>query len=302
MTQSTPRAHCFCESSSYQRRRVRAVALVLAIVCLAPIGAAAQQRPLTTEDPETIGAGRILIEGGVDYARGVVFPASGLDGNLLRVPLLGISIGLSSIAEIQIDTGFRNQLTILGRNPDAPFAGVVTATGDSTASVEDTVVATKIRLLSEGDARPSVGVRFATKLPNASNESGLGLDTTDFLATLLLGKTIESVRVVGNIGAGILGDPMRGDSQNDVVLYGLSFARAITFSTEVVGEFNGRVSVKSGTAPVGTESRSTLRIGARHTMGTFRVDGAMIFGVTSDDPGVGFTGGFTYVFNAFDVP
>ena len=28
----------------------------------------AQQRPLATEDPETVGAGRILIEGGVDYA------------------------------------------------------------------------------------------------------------------------------------------------------------------------------------------------------------------------------------------
>ena len=281
---------------------LRTISLGLTMFCALPVAAGAQQRPLTTEDPETIGAGRILLEGGIDYARGAIFPASGLEGNLMRVPLFGISIGISSIAEIQIDTGFYNRLSILERDPAAPFADVVTATGETTSDVEDVVVATKVRLLSEGARRPAFGLRFATKLPNASNENGLGLDTTDFHATLLLGKTVESVRVVGNVGVGILGDATRGDRQNDVVLYGMSFARAITFGTEIVGELNGRASVRGGEPPVGTESRSTLRIGARHTVGTWRVDGAMLFGVTTDDPGVGVTAGFTYVFNAFDIP
>ncbi len=100
-------------------------------------------------------------------------------------------------------------------------------TGDSTSDVEDIVVATKIRVWSETETRPSIGVRFATKLPNASNESGLGLDTTDFLATALFGKTVQSIRFVGNAGLGILGDPTRGDRQNDVLLYGASIARAV---------------------------------------------------------------------------
>jgi len=282
-------------------RFLRRALAVLALLVL-PAAALAQQRPLTTEDPETIGAGRILIEGGIDYARDALFPVSGLEGNLLRAPTLGISIGVSSIAEIQIDGGFYNRLSITGRDPDAPLAGLVTATGDTTHSVEDIVVATKVRLVSEGDSRPAFGLRLATKLPNASNESGLGLDTTDFLATMLVGKTVESVRVVGNFGAGILADPTQGDRQNDVILYGLSFARAITFSTELVGEFNGRVSVRDGDPLPGTESRSTLRIGGRYTVGTWRVDGALLIGVTADDPGVGATAGFTYVFNAFDVP
>jgi hypothetical protein len=281
---------------------LQTLALVLVLLVTLPLGAGAQQRPLTTEDPETVGAGRVLLEGGVDYARGAMFPVSGLEGDLLRVPLFGISIGVSSIAEIQIDTGFNNRLSILKRDLLAPFAGVVTATGDSTRSVEDVVVATKVRVLAEGIQRPAVGIRFATKLPNASNESGLGLDTTDFLASLLMGKTVGSSRVVGNVGFGILGDPTQGARQNDVVLYGVSFARAITFGTEVVGEINGRANVRSGKPPVGTESRSTLLIGVRHTVGAWRVDGAVLFGITTDDPGVGFTAGFTYVFNAFDVP
>ena len=56
-----------------------------------------------------------------------------------------------------------------------------------------------------------VALRFSTRLPNAGNESGLGLDTTDFHFGLAIGKTVQSIRVVGNFGFGILGDPVRGD-------------------------------------------------------------------------------------------
>jgi hypothetical protein len=285
-----------------RRRSLITGVLTLTALLAVPLGAAGQQRPLVTEDPETIGAGRLLLEAGIDYARDARFPVSGLEGHQLRVPTLGVSIGISSIAEIQIDGGVYTRLSITARDPAAPLAGMVTAEGDSTSSVEDLVIGTKVRVVAEGDRRPSVGLRFATRLPNASNESGLGLDTTDFYASMLLAKTVESVRVVGNVGFGILGDPTRGDRQNDVLTYGVSFARALTFSTEVVGEVNGRLNVREGTAPPGTETRGTLRLGARYTVSTLRVDGAVLFGVTGDDPGVGVTARLTYVFNAFAVP
>ena len=124
---------------------------------------------------------------------------------------------------------------------------MVTATGDSTSSVEDIVIGTKVRIAGETASRPSFGLRFATKLPNASNESGIGLDTTDFFASFLIAKTVQSVRIVGNVGLGILGDPTRGDQQNDVLTYGVSFARALTQQAEVVGEINGHVSTRAVT-------------------------------------------------------
>src|SRR4030095_9458458 len=134
-----------------------------------------------------------------DYGRSVEYPASGLEGHLLRFPLIGVSVGLSSIAEIQIDGGFYNHLSITSREP-APLSDMVTATGDSTSSVEDIVIGTKIRIAGETESRPSFGLRFATKLPNASNESGLGLDTTDFFASVLVAKTMQRVLVVGKVG------------------------------------------------------------------------------------------------------
>ncbi len=272
-----------------------------AALLLLPLSASAQQRPLVTEDPETIGTGRILTEFGFDYGKDVSYPASGLEGNLLRLPLIGISIGVSSIAEVQIDGGFYNRLSITERNV-APLSDMLTATVDSTSDVEDWSMGMKVRLLSETARRPTFGFRFATKLPNASNESGLGLDTTDFFASVLGAKTVQSIRFVGNFGLGILGDPTRGDRQNDVLTYGFSMARALTQAAEIVGEINGHIDTASGVAPPGTGSRGQVRLGARYTVGGWRGDAAILLGVTSRDPSIGFAAGFTYVFNAFTLP
>ncbi len=276
-------------------------ALVAASLAGTAATAAAQQRPLVTEDPETIGAGLVLLEGGFDVQRQVTYPVSGLEGNLLRVPTLGVSVGISSIAEVQIDGGLYNRLQVSARNP-APLAYQLSFTGNRTHDVEDLVVATKIRLLSETPGRPAVGVRFGTRLPNAGNESGLGLDTTDFFISALFGKTVQSVRIVGNGGLAILSDPVRGDRQNDVLTYGVSVARAVRQGLEVVGEVNGRLDTRAGAAPVGTESRGVARLGGRFTRSTVRVDAGLIVGVTSLDPSIGFTAGLTWVFKGFSVP
>jgi hypothetical protein len=271
-----------------------------ALVLVAALPGAAQSRPLVTEDPETVGPGLILLEGGIDFLKEARFPASGLQGDLWRLGTLGLSIGVGPIAEIQIDGGIRNRLTIAERT-DAPLSSMVTAAGDRTGDVEDLRIGAKVRFLSEGMSRPSMAVRFSTKLPNAGNESGLGLDTTDFSFMIATAKTVESVRLVGNVGFAILGDPERGDRQNDVFIYGLSAARAVAPGLEVVAEVNGRANTRNGVPPVGTDSLSTLRVGSRFTRGAVRLDGALVFGLTDRDPTWGVTAGFTWVFRAFQL-
>ena len=276
-------------------------AVLIGGVCGVAVSAQAQQRPLVTEDPETIGAGFVLIEAGFDYGRDEQFTVSGLTGTLLRVPVVGLSIGVSSIAEIQLDGLSYSRLAITDRVA-APLSGALNFAGETTTSIEDLVIGTKVRLVSETDRRPAFGFRFATRLPMASNESGLGLDTTDFFATILMGKTTESVRIVGNVGVGILGDPTRGDRQNDVLLYGVSIARAVAEGFELVGEINGRGSTRRGVAPPGTESRSVMGLGARYTRGTVRLDVGVSAGITTRDRSFGITAGFTWVLEAFQVP
>jgi Putative MetA-pathway of phenol degradation len=262
--------------------------------------ARAQSRPLVTEDPETVPAGSILLEGGLDFAQDAVYPVSGLTGNLWRVGTFGLSFGVSPIAEIQLDGGVRDRLGVKTAIV-APLSGMLTVDGDSTSDFEDLAIGAKVRFLRETATRPAMAVRFWTKLPNASNESGLGLDTTDFHFGFALAKTVQSVRVVGNFGFAILADPTRGDRQNDVIDFGGSVARAIAPGVEVVGELNGRINTRSGEPPPGTDSLATMRLGARLTRGPVRLDGALAIGVTERDPVWGFTTGVTWVFHAFDV-
>jgi hypothetical protein len=263
--------------------------------------ALAQQRPLQTEDPETIGAGRILIEAGQEYARDVPFPLSGLRGNLLVVPTIGVSFGISSIAEIQIDGAPYQRLAITERDPKAPLAHLVDVTDTNTSDVQDISIGTKVRFLSETAGRPSMGFRFWTVLPNAENETGLGKDMQDFGASLVFGKTIQSVRFVGNIGMLILGNPTKEASQDDLLAYSLSVARAYSAKGEIVGEFVGRANFANIVTP-GAEDRGLLRFGTRYTINTVRLDGGVLLGLTPRDPEIGFTVGLTWVFNAFKVP
>ena len=281
-------------------RHARAWALALASVLVAG-PASAQQRPLVTEDPQTIGAGHILFETGVDWMPGITFPISGLRGDLISGPTIGISVGVGPIAEIQIDGSPYRQLRISKRG-EGPLAAALSVTGNTTSAVDDFVIATKLRLLNEGRGRPAIGLRFATRLPNASNESGLGHDTTDFFASFLVGKTVARLRWVANAGVAIVGDPIVAARQEDLLTFGMSLAVKMGRGFDLVSEYNGRMNL-AATSPVpGTENRGVARAGLRFTHRAVRLDAAALFGATSTDLDLGATAGLTWTFRAFRIP
>ena len=277
----------------------RFICVIAVLAGAAP--ALAQQRPLQTEDPETIGAGRILLELGADYEQDVYLPVSGLRGNVTTVPQVGISIGVSSIAEIQLDAGLYQRMKIVDRQADAPFGKVLTVAGDTTSDVEDMTIGAKIHFLSETASRPAMAFRFSTRLPNASNEKGLGKDVQDFGSWIAVGKTVQSIRAVANVGFLILGNPTVPAAQDDLLAYSLSVARAISPKAEIVGEFAGRANFANIVTP-GAEDRGLLRFGTRYTISGVRFDAGILLGLTPRDPEIGVTGGFTWVFDAFKVP
>jgi hypothetical protein len=263
--------------------------------------AEAQQRPLVTEDPRTVGAGQILIETGVDWMQGITFPISGLRGDLVSGPTIGVSVGVGPIAEIQIDGSPYRQLRITERR-EAPLSAVLSLNGATTSAVDDFVIATKLRLLNEGRRRPAIGLRFATRLPNASNESGLGHDTTDFFASFLVGKTVARVRWVANAGVAIVGDPVVAARQEDLLTFGMSLAGRIGRGFELVSEYNGRMNLAASSPVPGTENRGVARAGLRFSRGSVRLDAAALMGATSTDLDLGATAGLTWVFRAFQMP
>jgi len=274
--------------------------VALLLVCALCSASEAQQRPFTTEDPEAIGAGRLMIESGLDYDRSITFSSAGLTGHLLSVPTLGISVGVSSIAEIQIDGGFYQRLSITDR-VSAPLTPALAVSGDRTSAVRDLMVATKVRVFGETATRPSLAFRMATRLPSASAESGLGKDATEFNGSMLLGKSVENARIVANVGFVMLEDATRPARQDDLLTYGLSVAASVGRGAEVVAEVNGRANFNQHIV-IGSESRGVLRVGTRWTRGTVRLDAAAVIGLTERDQTIGLTTGFTWVFDAFTIP
>jgi hypothetical protein len=255
--------------------------------------ALAQQRPLVTEDPETIGTGRVLLEGGFSFEGDQAFRLSVVEGDVTRLASFGVSVGISPTAEIQVDGGLLQRLNVRGR--PAPVGPVPFEVADRTSGVEDFIVATKIRLAQEGASRPALGVRFGTKLPTASPEKGIGLGTTDFFASLLLAKTVQSVRTVGNVGLIMLGNPETPRDPATTLGFGISVARALTNAFEVVGEVNGRLTPFEKIVPIGLESRAVMRLAGRYTYSMLRLDFGMLAGFTRRDPSFGISAGATYV-------
>lgn len=272
---------------------LKSIIFVCAVCVMVGRTAHAQQRPLVTEDPETIGSGRILLEGGFSFETDQAFPLGVVEGDVARLASFGVSVGISPTAEIQIDGGLLQRLDVTARAmPVGPLPFEVPA---RTSGVEDFVVATKIRLAPEGASRPAFGLRFGTKLPTASPEKGIGLGTTDFFASFLMAKTVQSVRTVGNVGLIVLGNPETPRDPATTLGFGLSVARALTNEFEVVGEVNGRLTPFEKIVPRGLESRGVMRLAGRYTYAMLRLDFGLLAGFTKRDPSFGISAGATYV-------
>ena len=270
---------------------------VIFAVCVLIAGTAhAQQRPLVTEDPETIGAGNVLLEGGFSLDSGQSNFVNGLKGDIARFATFGASIGTGATAEVQIDGGLFQRLTVTQRLPNAPLETItLLLPGDRAASLEDVIVATKFRVLSETPSRPALGFRFGTKLPIAAPDAGIGLGTTDFFASFLAAKTVRSVRTVGNAGLLMLSNPVTPGDSVSALGYGLSIARAVTNAFELVGELNGRLSSFEEIVPGGPDSRAVVRFAGRYTYAMLRLDFGVLAGLTDSDPNYGISAGATYV-------
>src|SRR3954447_21569364 len=101
------------------RKGLARVLLALVFALMLCAAARAQQRPLITEDVDVLPPGTARVEAGIDFMQDAKFPASGLTGDLTRVGVIGIHIGLSPNVEFSIEGVAQNFLSINTRRPGA---------------------------------------------------------------------------------------------------------------------------------------------------------------------------------------
>ena len=269
--------------------------VTLAIVAVATF-TNAQQRPLITEDVDIIPPGTLRIEAGIDFLQGSKYPVSGLTGDLTRVGVIGVNVGLSPNVEFQIEGVAQNFLSVNSRGASAipltlaPGVNSVNDTGDFT-------LATKIKLRAESPHGPSLGFRFGVQLPNSNQSRGIGLNQTNAFGSILVGKKFGHdgrFNTFGNLGIAILTAPTTLFTQNDVITYGLAGIFRVNKQFSVAGEVNGRANTRPGDGPLGTESQAEARLGMQIRASGLRFDFAGIKGLTNFTHNSGVTIGVTY--------
>jgi hypothetical protein len=279
------------------RKKLTRTIGAIACVALFSVQVWAQQRPLITEDVDIIPPGSVRLEVGIDFIQDAKFRLSGLTGDLTRVGVISVNVGLSRNVEFQIDGVAQNLLSINTQTIPSPIPlGFVPGT-TSANDIGDFTLSTKIKFRGETERGPSLGFRLGIELPNSNQARGIGVNQTNAFGTFLIGKKFGKdgrVNLFGNLGIGILTAPLEDFTQNDVLLYGLAGIIRISKQFNIAGEVNGRASTRSGNAPLGTESQSEARLGMQIKASGLRFDFAGIAGLTEFSPRSGVTFGVTY--------
>lgn len=271
------------------RSPMHGLGLLLALG-LASLPAAAQVRPLRTPEAETLPPGTLRVQVGFDFLQDVSYPLSGLSGDLTSVGVLDLRLGVGKIVEVQLQGAVRHFLDV-----QQQVGGFVTPqlTGPRAANdVGDFSIFTKVRLLGETPRRPALAIRFGYQMPTSNQVRGIGTNTSNFFAGLLLQKHFGKLNLWGTAGLAILQAPARTFTQNDALTYGAAFLYPVHRRLNLVGEVEGRHSTRTLTPDlIGTESRGQARFGVQILAGGFQWDFAGVAGLTPHDAKTGFTFG-----------
>lgn len=274
----------------------RALPLLLAVaVCL--FGAAPSRAewlaPLTVETAETLPSGQIDVALGASYFHNRRFPPFTPSGfirwqDLTTVPELGLRAAVGSMVEIQASYEFidNNERTADGHH--------------NTYGGGDARLFTKIYAVSERKWIPAMGLRFGTKLPNASSADRLGTDETDFFIQWLGSKHFGDFTAHLNLGIALLGNPgFNGDSsgQDDLFTYAVGLVSptlvadgiddwGVRFLTEVAGTTGSRFD----------NDGNAVRAGLQVLHGGFTLYAGASAGLNSAAEQYGVMGGVIYAF------
>ena len=270
--------------------------LAFAVVLTMVWSVQAQQRPLLTEDVDIIPPGTIRIEAGIYFMQGAKYTVSGLTGDLTRVGVIGVSVGMGPNVEFQVEGVAQNFLSINSRGISATPLNIGLGE-NSTNDTGDFTLSAKFKLRNETKRGPSLGFRFGVQLPNSNQSKGIGINQTNAYGSILVGKKFGRdgrFNTFGNLGIAILTAPTQLFTQNDVLTYGVAGIFRINKKFSVAGEVNGRANTRPGDGPLGTESQAEARLGMQIRAAGLRFDFAGIKGLTNFSPNSGFTVGVTY--------
>ena len=234
--------------------------------------AAAQTRPLVTEEAWTAPPGTIVFETGADAMRAVPNFLTAQPRTRLDLPLLRVVFSPSDNVELDVEWIVR----VIARN-DTTF-------GDA-SDYGDVSLRAKTRLWH--DRRSALSARFTVTLPETNQARGLGPNTLRMNADLLWSIGAGPARLHFNGGLAIQDRPLQAHEQSDFLSYGAAAEFPLAPRLTGVAEIAG---LRGSGAP-GADEHSELRGGIRYDAGALTLDAAVRRGLLDADGTWGLTAG-----------
>jgi hypothetical protein len=253
--------------------------LALAFLCVVMLTfageAAAQTRPLVTEEAATAPSGTVVLEVGAQAVRAEPNFLTGEPRDRYDGPMARLVFSPADTVEIDFEWTAR-----VGVKDDPHFGSV--------SDFGDVALRAKVRLAEERTERPGLAFRFEVTLPETSFGNGLGPNTLRMAAGLLASKHIGALGLHANAGLALLDEPLRPHEQRDLLAYGAAAvlpAGALDLVAEVAG--------LAGKGMPGADARHEARAGLRVGRSRWRGDAAVRRGLGDADGTWGLTAGFS---------
>jgi len=256
--------------------------------------------PLATEDAHTLPSGIAEAMIGVSYMQDGNWPGFVPHGalrsqTLLRGPQLGFHIGAGAWAEFQAsyETLYLDEVAANGQTNEQFGSG-------------DARIGAKFWFKRETDLLPALGVHIVTKLPDATRDSRLGTDDTDFGADAALSKDLGPLALHVNLGILLLGNSgstvgssFTAGGQDDLFNYGvavvskpLGLASEEAVQVRLLGELAGQDGSRFH------NDRTALRFGLQLQRGAGTLYVGTSAGLVTASENIGASAGFVYRFDA----
>jgi hypothetical protein len=252
--------------------------IVLAVAfAAAALPAAAQTRPLLTEQATTAPAGTMVFELGADAIGDEPNFLTGNPRDRLDLPVLRLVYSPSGNVEIDLEWVAR----VIAR-ADQDFGDV--------SDWGDVSLRAKVRFAGGDEGRPAFGARFAVTLPQTSYGNGLGPNTLRFSAQLLYTQPLGRLLLHANAGLALYDEAQRPHEQRDFLAYGVAGEYPLATAWRVVAEVAGL----AGNGRPGADERAEARGGLRFGSGRLQLDAAVRRGLTEADGTWGVTAGLSW--------
>jgi len=221
---------------------------VMAFVCT--VGLRAQDiRPLVAGGVDVLPVSSLEINFGEEYIHAFRSIRTHEPGNLWKHGQLAMRWGFSDNVELEVDGSLQKHFEA--------------DSGRTDTGIGDFSVWGKFLLWRGEKPGTALGFRLGVKMPNTPSDKDFGTNQTDYYSEFLAGREFDKLKIWGSVGLGILDNPYKRQSQDDIFTYCVAFSYPLGTHWEVTGDGHGFL---SGGQSVLYGDNHALSLGARYHM------------------------------------